>query len=297
MSITLLCLIKENTTASAFAIDIDRKKLVNHLKKAIKAEKVLEFNNFPADKLKLWKVTIPDDCDDLLSNPTLQDKLLATRDIEEYWPEKPPKRHIHVIIKLPLLSLEEALSCILPPITYFLDCVTLKTTTKASGDTLAKVIDEEDVRSILDFNICQILNKLMGPDCIYSRKSTDTPGILDFNCHLVGSLILVIEAKRKHVLEDMEKQTFPEFYQTSKDKDVSESPSVLKTYAYLTQRVKENPKSPKPQVVVLVQGDNNSHNLWSHSKSSSSSSLNNQTSSNSTNQQSSSAFSASNNPL
>src|ERR1044071_5501591 len=148
-----------------------------------------------------------------------------------------------------------------------------------------------------------------------------------------------MEAKRKHVLENMGEQTFPEFYHTSKGKDVvqqiynymggnelrygilttydnhwflrrehtdlwisktlslqSESPPVLKAYAYLTRRAKENPKSPKPQVVVPAQGDNNSRTLRSHSKSSSSSSLNNQTSNTSANQQSSSAFGASNNP-
>ncbi|GBC39150.2 hypothetical protein GLOIN_2v1735823 [Rhizophagus irregularis DAOM 181602=DAOM 197198] len=55
-------------------------------------------------------------------------------EIGDYWTEKPPKRHIHVIVKLPLLSLEEALSCIPPPITYSPDCVTSKTTTKAVGD-------------------------------------------------------------------------------------------------------------------------------------------------------------------
>ncbi|PKK58567.1 kinase-like protein [Rhizophagus irregularis] len=196
---------------------------------------------------------------------------------------------------------------------------------------MKEVVDEEDVRSVLDFNICQILNKLMGPDCVYSRKSTDTPGIPDFNCHLMGSLILVMEAKRKHVLEDMGEETFPEFYQTSKGKDViqqiynymggnelrygilttydnhwflrrehsdlwisetlplqSESPPVLKAYAYLTRQAKENPKSPKPQVLVPAQGDNNSRNLRSHSKSSSNSSLNNQASSSFANKQSSS---------
>ncbi|CAB5394453.1 unnamed protein product [Rhizophagus irregularis] len=61
-------------------------------------------------------------------------ELLATREIGDYWTEKPPKRHIHVIVKLPLLSLEEALSCIPPPITYSPDCVTSKTTTKAVAD-------------------------------------------------------------------------------------------------------------------------------------------------------------------
>ena len=78
------------------------------------------------------------------------------------------------------------------------------------------VVDEEDVRNAINVNICMILNDLTGPDYVYSRKSTDTPGIPDFNCHLVGSLILVMEAKRKHVLEDMGEQTFPEFYHTGK---------------------------------------------------------------------------------
>jgi hypothetical protein len=152
----------------------------------------------------------------------------------------------------PVLSLEEALSYIPPPIIYSLNCVTSKTTTKASGDPPASVqlwddffdkvnqfrfnqqpiferprfndkfvvVDEEDVRNAINVNICMILNDFTGPDYVYSRKSTDTPSIPDFNCHLVDSLILVIEAKRKHVLEDMGKQTFPEFYQTSKGKDV-----------------------------------------------------------------------------
>ncbi|CAB4399172.1 unnamed protein product [Rhizophagus irregularis] len=39
------------------------------------------------------------------------DELLAINDIGDYWPTSPPKKHIHVIVKLPLLSLEEALSC------------------------------------------------------------------------------------------------------------------------------------------------------------------------------------------
>ncbi|PKC55004.1 kinase-like protein [Rhizophagus irregularis] len=194
------------------------------------------------------------------------------------------------------------------------------------------VVDEEDVRNAINVNICMILNDLTGPDYVYSRKSTDTPGIPDFNCHLVGSLILVMEAKRKHVLEDMGEQTFPEFYQTSKGKDVvqqiynymggnelrygilstydnhwfllrehtelrisktlplqSETPPVLKAYAYLTRRAKENPKSPKPQVLVPAHGDNNSRNLRSHSKSTSSSSIDQQSTSGTfANQQSSS---------
>jgi Crinkler effector protein N-terminal domain len=101
MSITLLCLVKGNTTASAFAVDIDREKLVSHLKKAIKAEKYKTFHGVEADELRLWKKEIPDDQDDLLSNLTLNDgdELLATREIGDYWTEKPPKRNIHVIVE------------------------------------------------------------------------------------------------------------------------------------------------------------------------------------------------------
>ena len=103
MSITLLCLVKGNTTASAFAVDIDREKLVSHLKDAIKAKKQNDFAGVDADKLKLWKVTIPGDQDDQLRNLILQDsdELLAINDIGDYWPTSPPKKHIHVIVKLP----------------------------------------------------------------------------------------------------------------------------------------------------------------------------------------------------
>jgi predicted Ser/Thr protein kinase len=185
-------------------------------------------------------------------------------------------------------------------------------------------------------NICQVLNKLTGPDYIYSRLPTHTPGITDFNCHyLAESLILVIEVKRKHVLEDIDGRTFPEFYQADEKARMvvqqiynymganeliygilatydnhwflrrehtelritktlplqSESPPVLKAYAYLTQQVKENLKSSFPQVLVLAHGDNNSRTLRSHSKSTSSSSISQQASSTFANQQLSSSTS------
>ena len=104
MSITLLCLVKGNTTANAFPVNINKEQLVGQLKKVIKAEKQNDFAGVDADKLKLWNVTIPDDRDDLLSNLTLQNQteLLATRDIGDYWTEKLPKRSVHVIVKPPV---------------------------------------------------------------------------------------------------------------------------------------------------------------------------------------------------
>ena len=56
MSITLLCLVKGGTLANAFPVHIDGNSLVGDLKDVIEAKKAPEFDNFPADRLKLWKV-------------------------------------------------------------------------------------------------------------------------------------------------------------------------------------------------------------------------------------------------
>ena len=103
MSITLLCLVKGNTTASAFPVDINKDQYVDHLKKAIKAKKQNDFASVDAYKLKLWKVEIPGDHDDQLRNLSLEDsdQLLPTRKISNYFPDSPPEEHIYVIVKSP----------------------------------------------------------------------------------------------------------------------------------------------------------------------------------------------------
>src|SRR4051794_10766222 len=115
MPITLLCLVKGNTLANAFPVDINKDQLVGHLKKVIKAEKHKTFHAVEADELKLWKKEIPDDQDDLLGNLTLNDgdELLATREIGDYWPTSPLKKHIHVIVKLPRKCLVESVQSVL----------------------------------------------------------------------------------------------------------------------------------------------------------------------------------------
>ncbi|PKY32815.1 hypothetical protein RhiirB3_475619, partial [Rhizophagus irregularis] len=97
--------VKGNTTANAFSVKISRDEPVSELKKVIKAEKAPEFDNFPADKLRLWKVEIGGDhLDDQLKNLKLNgnDELSAINEIGEYWTETPPKKHIHVLVEPPV---------------------------------------------------------------------------------------------------------------------------------------------------------------------------------------------------
>ncbi|RHZ60281.1 hypothetical protein Glove_355g96 [Diversispora epigaea] len=252
MSITLICLVKGSTFANAFAVDIDGSKLVGHLKEAIKAKNQNDFAGVDADKLRLWKVEIPDDRDDLLNNISFQgqDELLATRDIKNYWTEKPPKRHIHVIVRL-LFSLEETLSCITSPIKYSPNATTSTSTTSVNYSTRPKevlpwdtffekvnqfnfdqrpefqgsqfkkpwfrnnvnVINEEDVRDAFHNNICMVLNELMGPDYEFSRRRATAAGIPDFTGYFVDTiLILTIEIKRELISQNIDRQIFPDFY-------------------------------------------------------------------------------------
>ena len=106
MSITLFCLVKGNTTANAFEVDIEKDKSISKLKEAIKAKNTQTFANVDAKDIKLWKVEISGDHDYQLRNLSLQDsdELLAINEIGDYWTEKPPKRHIHVLVEPPVTT-------------------------------------------------------------------------------------------------------------------------------------------------------------------------------------------------
>ena len=103
MSITLFCLVKGNTTANAFEVDIEKDKSISKLKEAIKEKKQNDFAGVDADKLKLWKVEISGDHVDPLTLHD-NDELLAINDIGDYWTEKPLKKHIHVLVEPPVTT-------------------------------------------------------------------------------------------------------------------------------------------------------------------------------------------------
>ncbi|CAG8706455.1 4928_t:CDS:2, partial [Ambispora leptoticha] len=234
-----------------------------------------------------------------------------------------------------VLTLEEALSYVTPPIYYASNA---SSSTNAGGDPPIEValwesffddvngftfdsIDpkpkfekpqfnnsyvnvryEEGVRSAFEVNICQVLNKLMGPDYEFSRWQDGSPGIPDFNCHYTIQLILCIENKRGLVLREISGRTFSEFYESSsKAKMViqqiynymcnrqlqygvlstyedhwflrrppetpsklfvsstlssqSESPTVLKAYAYIAKQARVSFPSPHPNVITVPDGE------------------------------------------
>lgn len=102
-SITLICLVKGNTSMNAFAVDIGSSKLISHLKEAIKSKKQNDFAGVDVDKLRLWKVEISDGNNNQLKNISLhdQDELIATKKISKYFPNTPAEEHINIIISLP----------------------------------------------------------------------------------------------------------------------------------------------------------------------------------------------------
>ncbi|PKK79888.1 hypothetical protein RhiirC2_768669 [Rhizophagus irregularis] len=69
-----------------------------------KGGKAPEFDHFPADRFKLWKVEIGGDhLDDQLKNLKLNgsDELSAIKKISKYFADSPAKEHIHVLVEPP----------------------------------------------------------------------------------------------------------------------------------------------------------------------------------------------------
>jgi hypothetical protein len=107
--LTLFCLVDGEATSNAFSIKIPSNDTVDDLKDLIKTKKTPEFDDIAADKLALWRVSIPDadDVDDdlpvLLLNISDNDKkkLKATRELSDVFNEKPAKRMIHILVQRP----------------------------------------------------------------------------------------------------------------------------------------------------------------------------------------------------
>ena len=86
-----------------FSVKISPDETVDELKKAIVANKPNRLQGIDADSLCLWKkeVTKEEKNGLQLSDLNDGDELDATLDIGDYFEEAPPKRKIHIIVKIP----------------------------------------------------------------------------------------------------------------------------------------------------------------------------------------------------
>jgi len=108
VNLDLFCLVDGESTSSAFSVKISTKDTVDDLKNHIKTEKANDFRDFGADKLTLWRVSLPvGSTDDEL--PITLDamaegdkmKLRPTDELSDVFGKKPPKKTIHVVVERP----------------------------------------------------------------------------------------------------------------------------------------------------------------------------------------------------
>jgi hypothetical protein len=80
MTTNLFCLVDGQTTSNAFPVEIESTKTIGHLKELIKTKKDPEFDNIAADKLIIWKVSIPgDNSGSAIEIGSLVDKILHNK--------------------------------------------------------------------------------------------------------------------------------------------------------------------------------------------------------------------------
>ncbi|KAG0332645.1 hypothetical protein BG004_001163 [Podila humilis] len=102
--LTLFCVVDGGATP--FSVEIEPSKTIGSLKKAIKAKKANDFSDVDAEKLTLWRVSIPvlpkkDSKDIWLADVLSKVDLNETDDIADVFAEAPPKKTIHIVVQRP----------------------------------------------------------------------------------------------------------------------------------------------------------------------------------------------------
>ncbi|KAF9320026.1 hypothetical protein BG003_007388 [Podila horticola] len=104
--LSLFCLVDGEATSNVFSIKVPSNDTVDDLKKLIKTEKSPAFDDIPADKLTLWRVSIPivpaNKHNPIVLNeidsPT---ELSPADDISDVFEVQQPKKTIHIIVQRP----------------------------------------------------------------------------------------------------------------------------------------------------------------------------------------------------
>ncbi|CAG8788140.1 19490_t:CDS:2, partial [Racocetra persica] len=90
------------------------------------------------------------------------------------------------------------------------------------------LFNEANICEAVNTNINSILNELMGINYVFSSQKpyVSEP---DFTCYHNDDLIMVVEVKRKHILEKISERTLSEFYMTNDKAKMSEVLYISKT--------------------------------------------------------------------
>ncbi|KAF7730262.1 hypothetical protein EC973_002505 [Apophysomyces ossiformis] len=108
-SLLLFCLIHGKPLSKRFSVKITPTATVDELKEAIKSEKSNDFENIDADKLTLWRVSIPtinaNEQDEILfDNITTKEELLPDDELSDTFDRKPPKKTVHIMVQISVES-------------------------------------------------------------------------------------------------------------------------------------------------------------------------------------------------
>ncbi|KAF9377839.1 hypothetical protein CPC16_011612, partial [Podila verticillata] len=103
---SLFCLVDGESASSVFPVKLFPDDSIGDLKKLIKTEKSPEFDDIPADKLTLWRISIPvvplnKHKPIVLNESESATELNPTDDISDVFEEKPPEKTIHIIVQRP----------------------------------------------------------------------------------------------------------------------------------------------------------------------------------------------------
>ncbi|KAG5634558.1 hypothetical protein H0H81_001534 [Sphagnurus paluster] len=118
VTLKLFCAVEAEDMAwnNIFPIEVDSRKTVGDLKDAIKEKKKPDFDHIPADKLALFKVSIPvdDNSPDKSLNVDVEPlkSLLPTKPLSQLFP-RADESHLHLIIQVPIAGFQNVLSRVL----------------------------------------------------------------------------------------------------------------------------------------------------------------------------------------
>ncbi|KAF8648911.1 hypothetical protein AX16_006133 [Volvariella volvacea WC 439] len=188
--VSLTCLVYGEKLDRAFEVEIGREKSVLALKDHIanKGPSILKDVRSPDLELYKARILITDD-DETNQKPELkrEDKLCPAKKIGKLFPAEPPEDHVHIIVKLPVLSKSEFLELCPPPLGYIDRPKSTKTTNSAYARTPQSVVTWDGFKDDVNGTTWDDTPK-------YSRE----PDFIQKDSDQV--LRLVIEVKSKWVL-------------------------------------------------------------------------------------------------